>query len=186
MSRLSNAQTGASFGQLLGAVERQIEDIKPAIQRARAQIPKHGFTAYLEFQRRVDETLSLLSVLESQLERVAAQDEKAWRPEFIRLDIRLIALMAKANALYFQDLNASQVKPLSGRFLFEPALLRIRNALTKLEQPDYAARDVEAIVALLQETEEKVLDYLERVPDLPDFPMPDLHDGPDPGEKGSS
>jgi len=175
MAKAANAPKGADFRQLLGAVERQIEEIKPAIQRARAQIPRHGFTAYLEFQRKVDETLSLLSVLESQLARVASQDEEAWRPEFIKLDIRLMTMMAKANAVYFNDLQAAKVKPLSGRFLFEPTLLRIRNALTRVDAPEYAAHNVADLIDLLQYTEELVEAYVDRMPDLPDFPMPDVH-----------
>lgn len=155
--------------ELLSAIEEQATEAVALAERAQRDIEADRFASFLNFRKKMEEVRALVALTEERVKGLTDVKLADLRVEFIRVDLLLTGLLARATRSYFASMRDDQVLPMGAREMFEPELRNIDETRAKLDRPQYAGQVPPSVIEDLETTSALIRKTIGRAPALPDF-----------------
>jgi|GEM_PF-5098877 len=157
------------MAELLNAFEQQLTLARNSAREVSEHVAYLDFAPYRRFRSQIDETMALVCVLEGQLDSIHDRDAHELRAEMIRLNLRMLTLIAGAARAMFSRLQQVSTLPLGAQELFGPELNALREAEAKLSGPDYRTPEADQLLSHIRDSIRLVEGVINRATALPEF-----------------
>ncbi|WP_139839572.1 hypothetical protein [Oceanibacterium hippocampi] len=148
---------------LIGALERQANEILRLADRAEKEATKHSFEMYDDFRRKVSQFETLASLIPDRLANVELDAATLSDLEIQFDNLRIVTLhgLINASVRFFMVLSGSTLLPIGAKEMLMTELRRLEQSKEALEDPRFADRisdDIRASLAQAQTILERIIE----------------------------